>query len=301
MKKLIAIVLLLSVFSCQEKRINDILPYEGNKLVLFAELSPKRVIQLEVERTYPPTGRFLFDYSYLDNCTVELYENNKLIETLKRVGKSVLFKSTTSTRPKESNAYHFVVKTDDFPAATSIPQMIPKPVNIVNARFSEKKVTSPLNPSTPSKLLEVELESTEAENGYIIAEIQGTFQGNFTSSNVSDINDSGESTNPCVYNDGSRLKFYDTRCLKVSNLFSYIIEINGNVQVQPYPREDIDQVEVKFSNVNDFYFSFFKDNVQPTGIERVFELSKPTITNIENGYGAVLAKNEQVVYVEVPK
>ncbi|SOE21970.1 protein of unknown function [Spirosomataceae bacterium TFI 002] len=286
--------------ACQEQKLGVVLPFEGSKFVLYSELSPNKVVDVVVERTYPPTGSFDFDSEFLDITRVDLYENNVFVDSLSRVGNTNSFKSNTGFKPSVGKGYYFVVSGEGFEDAQSETQSIPDPVRINSIVFSNENVVSPLNPSIPSRLLEIELDGNSLKEGYLIAEIRGMYKGHETSSNVIDVRDAGELTNPCMYNLASYLKFYDVKCLnKGVNKLSYIVEMNGSVQVSGFGNQNVDSFRIKLSTVSTFYYDFYKKNIQPDGIFKAFEPTQKTLTNVKNGYGAVLGKNEQVQFIRV--
>ena len=132
MKKFIMLLLSTSVFVSCEDELNVTLPYDGNRFVLYSELSPNKIVDIKVERTYPPTGKFELDNTYLTKTIVELYEEQKFVETLKRVGNTNMYGSPSLFKPKVGKRYHFKVKAEGFSVAESKTQLIPNPIEVIS-------------------------------------------------------------------------------------------------------------------------------------------------------------------------
>lgn len=300
MKKFIILLLSTLVFVSCEDELNVTLPYDGNRFVLYSELSPNKIVDIKVERTYPPTGKFDLDNNYLSKTKVELYEENKLIETLRRVGSSNIFRSASSFKPRIGRSYYFKVNAEGYAEAISKSQMIPNPIEIISVGFGSEKVISPLNKDIPTKLLKIKFKKTGQENLYIGVEIEGQYNGNRTSSNVVASKSPAEFGDPCIYDLASFLKIYNSKCYnKEENEITFYIELKGGTQTPPYEEKSINNLKIKLSTVDSFYYDFISNYNPPDGIFKAFQPINPTITNIENGFGAVFGKNENIINYRV--
>lgn len=293
-RKILFLFVVLACLSC-EKVLNVTLPYEGNKFVIYGELSPQNVISVQIERTYPPTGEVEFTMDYLNETQVILLEDSKEIETLKRIANTTIFTSAKQFKPKEGKSYQIRVKAPNFFTALSEPQTIPPPVQIKRAGFVDKVVFSPLNERTPTKFLEIEFEKPSTKGIYLVSELVAQYQGMNTSSNIISDMTIPEFGNPCIYPYSSRRKIFNGDCFtKERNILNFFVELKGTAETLPnqYQEVTVDAVSIKLSSSNKFYLDFYSQLSPTEGIFKAFETARKTVTNIKDGYGAILVKNE---------
>jgi Domain of unknown function (DUF4249) len=295
------LLILICCISC-EKVLNVTLPYEGNKFVIFGELSPQNVVSVQVERTFPPTGEVTFNNDYLSTTKVTLIEDNKEIEILKRIGISTIFSSEGLYKPKLGKAYKVRVEAAGFITAESKPNIIPAPIEINNVAFAGKEVVSPLNQQIPTKLLNIDFGKIPEDATYFLAEIVALYKNTETSAIVISDLTIPEFGSPCVYDYTSRKKIYNSDCFnKKENRINFFVELEVYVEVSPnkYMQKQIDKVSINLSSTNKFYLDFYS-NLNPTeGLFKAFQTSRPTVTNINNGYGAILTKNSVTVNLKL--
>jgi Domain of unknown function (DUF4249) len=287
------IIILICCLSC-EKVLDVTLPYEGNKFVIFGELSPQNLVSVQVERTFPPTGEVTFNNDYLSTTKVTLIEDNKEIEILKRIGISTIFSSEGLYKPKLGKAYKVRVEAAGFITAESKPNIIPAPIEINNVAFAGKEVVSPLNQQIPTKLLTIDFGKIPEDATYFLAEIVTLYKNKETSANVISDLTIPEFASPCVYDYTSKKKIYNSECFnKKENRINFFVELEDSNQKQ------IDKVSINLSSTNKFYLDFYS-NLNPTeGLFKAFQTSRPTVTNINNGYGAILTKNSVTVNLKL--
>jgi hypothetical protein len=292
------IIIVLLVFVSCESNLDLEIPYTKNQFVLYSELTPNKPVSIKIDRTYPATGNVIFDNSFLKNTIVEFYENNIKVEILKQNGTTNFFQTSTGLRPVEGKEYYFIVKADGFEEAKSRSVKIPSKIIIDAVKLSEENVISSLNPKIPAKRLQLEFNRNDKE--YFITEISSYFQSYPISINVIPSKVPAEFGNPCVYQFASYLQVYNSKCYNQSrNVLDYTIELEGGVGEPIYGNRKITNLQVKMSNVEDFYLEFYKNYTVSEGIFRALEPIRPTVTNIVNGYGAVLAKNEASISINV--
>lgn len=298
MKTKIGYLLLFICFISCEKALNVTLPYEGNKFVVFGELSPQSTVSVQIERTFPPTGEVTFSNEYLNTTKVVLIEDNQEIELLKRVGSSTVFTSANFYKPKLGKTYKIRVEAPDFLIAVSEPVVIPPPIKITNFGFAEKEVFSPLNQQVPTKLLSINFDKLPATATYFVAEIVGLYNQNSTSANVISDMTIPDFGSPCAFTFNSRKQIFNSECFnKQQNTVSFFVELEGTAEISTnqFQRKEIDAVSIKLSSTTKFYLEFYSQLRPTEGIFKAFETSRATVTNIKNGYGAILAKNETAV------
>jgi hypothetical protein len=301
MKKILLAILSPLVFVSCEDQLNVTLPYDGNRFVLYSELSPNKVVDIKVERTYPPTGKFDLDNTFQNTTKVELYENEKWKETLVRNKATNMYISPSGYKPVVGKSYYFKVKADGFQDAKSKPQIIPNPIEVSSVGFSDEKVTSPLNVSSPTKLLKIKFKKVDQDNLYVAVEITGRYNEINTSNNIISTKSPAEFGDPCIYDLASYLKIYNTKCYnKEENEITFYIEMLGYTELPKPGEKTITDLKIKLSIVSSFYYDYISTYNPPDGIFKAFQPINPTLTNIENGFGAVLGKNENVIYYKIP-
>jgi hypothetical protein len=291
------LLLFICFVSC-EKALNVTLPYEGNKFVIFGELSPESVVSIQIERTFPPTGEVTFSNSYLNSIKVVLIEDSQEVDELKRVDNSTIFYSAKLYKPKVGKTYKVRVEAPDFLTAESEPVLIPPPIKITNFGFAEKEVFSPLNQQVPTKLLSINFEELPATATYFVAEIVGVYNQNSTSANVISDMTIPDFGSPCAFTFTSRKQIFNGECFnKQQNTVSFFVELEGTAEtsINQFQQKKIDAVSIKLSSTTKFYLDFYSQLLPTEGIFKAFETSRATVTNIKNGYGAILTKNETTV------
>jgi hypothetical protein len=302
-RSLILLLTPLFLFSC-EKVMQVTLPYEGNKFVLYSELSPSNVVQVQIQRTFPPTGSVHLDNSFLDTALVVLFENDSVLDTLVRQNKSDVFISPKAIKPQERKSYRIRVSAPGFETAESLPEVIPPLLTINSYVFTENEVISPFNPRTPTKFFEIRFSSPPQNVDWFTVEIV-PFSGSYSNSAniISDlyVPDFG---NACVYSYTSRLKIYNSSCFnKEYNKLGFFVEMEGAIQdrdPQFPPGGAVTSLHIKISSAGKMYPEFYQ-NLHPTeDLFKVFETVQPTVSNVTNGYGAILGKNETIVKVNAP-
>lgn len=294
----IGYLLLFICFASCEKVLNVTLPYEGNKFVIFGELSPESIVSIQVERTFPPTGDVTFSNSYLNSTQVVLIEDGQEVDELKRMGSSTMFSSTKLYKPKVGKTYKVRVEAPEFSTAESESVIIPPPITITNFGFAEREVFSPLNQQIPTKLLSINFEALPSTATYFVAEIIGLHNQKTTSANVISDMTIPDFGSPCAFTFTSQKQIFNGECFnKEQNTINFFIELEGATEISTnqFQQKEIDAVSINLSSTNKFYFDFYS-KLRPTeGIFKAFETSRATVTNIKNGYGAILAKNETTV------
>lgn len=119
--------------SCNEKILNENLPFEGQKLVVEGFLTPTEPIEISVYQTLPPTGD-LIDDRYVENATVQLFENAVLVETLTHDEEGIYY-SPRDFRPQFGKSYHIEVVADNFPKVVSETEILPDTIPVFSWSF----------------------------------------------------------------------------------------------------------------------------------------------------------------------
>lgn len=311
----IAVFLSIALVACQ-KPFDVAFPYDGDKFLMYAELDSDQAVRVRIDRTYPPTGAVRFDDSFLNQTVVTLYEDGELIDTLQREGKADFVSSKNSPKLTVGKFYSVRATAPNFSEAISINElMLPKP-NISEISVLKDEVPSLLNPQIPAKVLIIKLNNVPQKSAYIRFEITGNYNDIRTSASVSSPLFSVDIDNPCITQGGRRDYLFKTDCIRKNEEIRFFVTKVGTLQTQsqfpdpdqtqfpingqpqppgPPPFQDgnreINNIDVKISAVNAIYHDFHVNFSQESGIFAVLEGIGLTVTNVKNGYGAILCNN----------
>lgn len=268
-------------------------PYEGDRFVMYTTLDSDEVVQVKLDKTYPPTGRVEFENAFLGETLVTLYENGVLIDTLQRFSTN-FFKSAKGTKPKEGAYYSIKAEALDFLTAVSEDELLLPKVEIAEITVDDRKVPSPLNPGIPAYVVRVKLKNVPKNVAYIEFVLTGMFNDIATSANVNTPTYSVDIDNPCVVAGSDYL--FKTDCLKEGEEIEFLVESRGALQIfqsgfYPTSPDTINNIDIEINTVNQTYFDFHTNFFQENGIFAVLEGINATVTNIKNGYGAILCRN----------
>lgn len=136
MYRILFFIFIIGFTNCTEKPLDDILPFEGQKLVLEGFITATKPIAISVFKTLPPTGDFFAENNGVTTATVYLFEDDILVETLQHDGDG-LYISPNDFRPKLGKSYHIEVTAADFPKAVSKPEMLPDSVPVFTWDFTD--------------------------------------------------------------------------------------------------------------------------------------------------------------------
>lgn len=277
--------------SCQETELGKDLPYEGDRLVLYSELSPDKAVTLRLNQTYPPTGKFTVKQNLAD-ATVQLFENGAFKEQLTYLDSG---NYTAKSKPRVGFSYSFQVSSMGFPNASTQPVTVPQIVTNAKAVLSKDSIAS-TNLGNIARRLAIEWEDIESvPNDYLVI-IEGRYQGQYLSISGFNIGKDSEVEDGCSF--ARRLQRYIFRdiCFPSQRFnISFGVETRGFLQDRNLPpgaaRKDVDEYRVSIANVSNSYFRFLQDELQPTDALLAFQLPKSRFSNVKNGYGIVLAAN----------
>ena len=298
-KTFIVIYFLLSACS---KPFDVEYPFEGDRFVMYTTLDSDEVIQVKLDKTYPPTGKVEFEYGFLKETVVTLYENGVLIDTLKRVNTS-FFQSTKRTKPTIGSYYSIKAEAPDFLSAISEDELLLPKVEIAEISVDDRKVPSPLNPDTPAHVVRIKLKSIPKNVAYIEFNLTGKFNDIATSANVSSPIYSNDIDNPCVVQVRNDYLF-KSDCIKEGQEIVFLVESMGTLQIfQPgfYPTgpDTVNNIDVEINTVNQSYFDFHTNFFQENGLFAALEGINATVTNVKNGYGAILCRNGNQINIKI--
>lgn len=150
------LIMVVCCSSCQ-KEIDVRFPFEGTRFLLFGVLESDQIIQVKVNKTYPPNGEVLFSDSFLDSTVVSLYEDGVFVETLKQSPSDKHVFQSKENRAKVGRNYEIKVENPHIPPVTSRLETLLEGIKIDSVWFDPKPVLSPINPRIPTKMIHVSL------------------------------------------------------------------------------------------------------------------------------------------------
>jgi hypothetical protein len=284
---------------CQKRELDVALPYDGDKLVIFSELNPDKSVRLYLNQTYPPTGKFTVKQG-LAGAEVDLLENGIFKERL-TYSDSGLYVSKIGFKPIIGNFYSFEVKLNNYPNTSTQPVEIPQSVVKVKVVFGKDTVPSTFTGENARKL-EVEWDDVESRRNYYVVGIDGEYKNQFLLVNTFVIGKDGEIEDGCSFRRNRNRFVFQDICFPLQQVkANFGIAPNGFLQglnnAFGDARRNADAYKVSISNVSESYFRWLQDELQPEDIFLAFQLPKSRFSNVNNGYGIVVASNTTTFYL----
>jgi hypothetical protein len=301
---LIAFVAAILLGGCQKELGYD-LPYAGDRLVIYGFLSPDRVVGVNIGKSYPPTGDYLFEDG-IANATVALYEDDVLLEHLVHTERGN-YVSGSGYRPQVGKAYFIKVTAEGFPPAETLPEVIPSQVGVDSFTFRDT-VISPLNEDFPALRLSFSFTDTPGQVNYYNPDVVVYYQGEVLGVNVFDLDRAMGVEDMCAYYDGIYFLVRDLCFADQSFTLNLGVESRGAVQREGYvvPPDSIrkhggnprfDRAELYLNSITRNYYEYLKTSYQPEGIDLAFNGPRPQHTNVKGGYGILAAYNRHKVQI----
>lgn len=295
--------------SCQ-KEIDVRFPFEGTRFLVFGVLESDQIIQVKVDKTYPPNGEVLFSDSFLDSTVVSLYEDGNFVEALAQSPSDKHVFQSKEKRAKVGRSYEIKVENPHIPQATSRLETLLEGIKIDSVWFDPKPVLSPLNPRIPTKMIHISLSGIPPDVPVIFFELLGFKNKELggipmgrerVGGNIISTEEYDELENPCKPHAAGL--FFKTSCYKRDHVvFSFYAELQGGIQTSPNAgMGEVEYFEIKVSSVNNSFLEFYQNTDSIMDFFSIMDGIKPTNTAIINGYGAVLTKNATVANLKYRK
>lgn len=255
--------------------------FEGEKIVLFAQLTPDSIISVSVSKSYATFEAILPEDLVLPDAQVELYEDDNLVEILEYTTNS-FFVSANGLRPVAGKSYYFKVSHPDLNGAESMPETIPDFVPINDFNFYEKDN-------------EMVLDFTLTDDGN---------QANFYEV---DLWGDREGRSRRHYYPENLFSQGDLSCSLINDNTFKDVCLNGEAKSFSAIRFDDEILPVEDWKNGQIYFTlrsisqaFYEDiKLRDATPEPGFGIPPPTFTNVVGGYGTVLAYNQDIVVIEL--
>jgi hypothetical protein len=285
-KTIICFVLMVFWVGCQSKK-SIVLPFEGKKLFIDGALSDDGTAEINISRTYPPTGSFKEDTSYFKSITGELYENNIRIAQIKQKSRNT-FVLDKKINVNFSSAYFIKVRADDFPEVISDQVYFPKKLDLVSFDFTGT-TRSNLAPQTEVRIIKVSFKDQDPKINYYEIKIK-TFDKENKKLNpqVENLDENPSAENGCSFISGHFILTSDLCMLgnvkKVK--IGYSTEENVRDSYEPLRAK---KMELSFKNISYNQYLFITGESGNSGLEQAFSTKPPRFSNVKNGYGAFFA------------
>ena len=289
--------------SCRERELGIELPYSGSQLFIYSELSPDKVVNLYLNQTYPPTGKFTVKQG-LEGAEVNLLENGIFKEQL-TYSDSGIYVSKIGLKPKVDSFYSFEVKLKGYPDANT--QAVEIPHSVINPNVILSKNTIPsINMGTTggvARKLDLVWEDEKGRVNNYLAVIEGEYQNQYLGINSYIIGKDSEMEDGCNFRRNRNHYLFRDICFS-SHEFkeSLALDLSGFIQNLPTSYtgsrlRNVDTYKVSISNVSQSYFRWLQDELQPEDIFLAFQLPKSRFSNVNNGYVVVIASNTTTFYL----
>jgi Domain of unknown function (DUF4249) len=275
--------------SCKEVKLHITLPYEGKKLVVYANLSPDNAISLYLSGTFPPTGNIKIPPG-LAGAQVSLFEND--------IFKSKLVYADSGNyvspiKPQVGSSYRFEISLDGYPAVSSASVEIPTKVN--SASFYLGNVIGSV--PGPGEIRKFDVEWTDKDsrpNDYIV-KIQGLYKSQLAAIYVDQAGKESEIQDGCSFMTIESGYIFRDICFPLQTFkTSFGVAESGQIIEKTVK---IDSYKVDIANISASYFEYLQNAEEPFGVYRAFTIPKTRYTNIKNGYGVVVASNTTSFFV----
>lgn len=287
---------------CRGKELEISLPYSGDKLVLWGDLTAGKSIRVQLTRTFIPIGEIPAELT-VDGAHVEVFKNGEAWITLTpSEDEPGVYISTVAISAGET--YQFKARAEGYPEAES--EEIPIPEFLSAISYARERDVPPIiNPYTPQD--RISLTFSENENyrdKYVMLSFFMFYKEDTVASywpapdnvvaNEADCHTWASSkrrktsflfSGQCLPAAGATLKFY------IENRKNHFISWEKPSEYE-YPWK----VELRIGSISKEWFDYAKiEYDQPEGLDRLVLPPQMTFTNVKNGYGLIFASNETTV------
>lgn len=290
MKKICLLLLILLFNSCKEREITIPLPYEGDKMVVYAILSPSEIVKVLVSKTYPPTGKVIYTEGIKD-ADVNLYENAVMKEKLIH-NENGYYISAGNFKPKAGFSYSLKISSPTLPSITTTEEVIPAAPIIESYQFDEK-LESNLNKGKPAKKFFLTLKDNTSVANFFSLRLYGVWNIYKAQLNSFFIDQASGTDSPCFFDYFGQQMMSDicfqggTYNFKMGYELDPIFIVNND-----WVRKDLDKVEAQIRTVSKSYYEFSRTYYTATELEQAFSPPYPRYSNIKGGFGIFAAYNE---------
>ena len=289
MKNLYLILTVIVLNSCRERELSVEFPYEGDRMVVYCLLNPTEVVSVRVSKTYPPTGKVVYDD--IDEAEVLLYENDKLVERLAYTNKGI-YQSSSHFKPKGGYVYSLKINAPTLPSITTTQEEVPTMPKIVSCEF-DRKIESTMNKGKPARKLILKMKDDLNKVNFYSVRADGVWQNNKSGLSGFALDQASGSESPCYFMHWGSLILSDA-CFQNS-----IYELNRGYETDAFfnidntfKAKDLDRIVVQIRQLNKSYYEYCRTFYNAEDLEKAFIPPYPQYNNIIGGYGIFGACNE---------
>ena len=284
-------LMIILAFSSCSKYLELDLPFEGTKLVVNGVLVADQFVDIRVSKTTPATGPITEDLS-VQGAQVTLWSGGQPLEILEDKGGGVY---RSEYKPVAGNSYLVEVYHPDFGQVTSTSQQIPFPLQLTEVDFSIGAV-DPLNEDTNTGALRVGLTDTTLQAYYAI-DIQGFSHTEEVFVNAWRLEEAPEVNTSCGFVGGNDTFDFSKACFN-GDLYqtTFGVETTGWLDGEYV---ECTHLLLSVASISEEYYRYLETSVQPEGIDLAFVEPQVVASNVQGGYGIVVAANSKIVRIDL--
>jgi hypothetical protein len=281
--KIILILLIVAItFNSCKKYYDYNANYDGDKLVVNGTIEANVGISVSLSKSQSPEGIIKKEGFNVKNGRIWLYENDSLVAEMTNdiKGKYTIDKF----KPQARKSYRIKAIAENLDTVESLPVIMPN-IPTINSFILRKDTTYLVNQGQGKGAayfsVNIKDDANEKDFYFLDSYVQvrsDTIDRGFLKGVTSNYE-------TCEVDVFSNIVFFTDKCFFNSGNFTigYFSE---------HPNKGI--LKVELSTIDKNFFTYLRNQEQPTGIELGFAEPKPAISNIKNGYGNFVAKNTKI-------
>lgn len=277
------------LFSCRDRVIDFEIPYEGKKMVVFAFFNPDSLLSVNIQPTYPPSGKYNYEDG-IKNAKVSIFEDNILVENLSYT-KNGIYKSNKN-KPIVGKKYQIKITADGYPDVETTEELIPEEANLIDISFLDFNSETLLD----SKILSLNVKGNKNSDDFYTVLTTATKLNIIYSLSPVSVASHNPETNPCFFK-GKGLRGFTDKCSSNDLIdFKLGLEVLVNFDPKSSNKSKPDKLVLNLRKINYSLYKYYTSYQDvDEGLELAFLSPKPRFTNVKGGYG-IFATYSQVNY-----
>lgn len=289
---------------CMGKDININLPYSGDKLVVYSQLSPETPVTVLLSKSFNPVGA-LPENLKVSGAEVWLVKDGKPLIQLTETEQPGEY--TCDSLPEAGPSYQIIAKATGLPEAVSEPVILPDLLQTLRYEHTKDKGGS-INNFIPQDEFKVWLNpNNEPDDNYYLFGLRAVFDEPHFSQSWPSVDNTTMNEAECS-TDGGRTRgeisysYYLIKgsCLPGNNLPLKIylqtaraLWVNNAIEY-----ERVKGIEIIAGKVTREVFDLQKaNNRNPEGLDLLVTAPQIYHSNIQDGYGLVTASNDFIISI----
>jgi hypothetical protein len=287
--------------ACRERAVDIILPFEGEKLVLWGKLEAGKEVNIQVMKTFSPVGEMPQVLS-IENAQVYLYQEDSLLTKLQFLDSAGYY--VASYRIQPGGRYRVKVEASGFPDAES--ELVEVPNAVPKLAFTRtKNAPSEFNPAQAFDMLSLRFEGGELlRSSYILVGFLSVFKEEMRSGFFLSKKSEVSTEDGCSSREYSRTTGFGNPALLrgaciLSPVNFYIpANINGLPAGLPTSNQ-VQEIRLLTAAVSKEWFHYnLIDQQQPEGLDHLVLPPQKAYTNVKNGYGIIYGFLGKITEIE---